>query len=135
MGALRFWTRREPIHGGSLPPEMTMFLAGIRHLANGSKHFRLKEHSRNKTVSKMHTGKEANWFSYLVHEDLPGVSFSSGHYFSVRSVCKIVLSYFEWVFDDNRPSTPFPDNIVEAINYGLLSNRVQSSYPSLLKSD
>jgi hypothetical protein len=116
------------------PPEMQLALDVIHDLANGSKHFHLDQRGRtSRTVTATRERKEAGWWSYFWHEDMPGVSVGS-YEFSIRVLRNIIMAYFDWVFDDTLPVAKFPVDIVEAVRHCDISSRKPPFKPPLLWS-
>lgn len=96
-----------------LPAEMKLVLDVLRDLANGSKHQTLEpDAARRRVISQVQSGQIADWYSWFFHENIPGVTTESGHYFSIRKLRNFTLAYFDWVFDDTKPVTPFPGELI-----------------------
>ncbi len=114
----------------NLPSQMNLVLDVTRDLVNGSKHFELDSRSvQNRKVTEVHDGLEAGWFSYFFHENIAGVSLEGGWYFSVRVLHNILVTYYEWVFDDSQLPKEFPKELLEAINYCNVKNRDKMPVP------
>lgn len=113
--------------------DMDIVLDIIRDLANGSKHFQLeKKAAAKRIVSETHIEKEASWYSYFFHENIPGVTVDNYDYFSIRVLKILIIRYFDWVFDDSCPANNFPSDLSEAILYCNLANRGNKPMPILL---
>ncbi len=115
-----------------LPSDMNLVLDVVRDLVNGSKHFQLSlDAAKKRRVGEVHTGNEANWYSYFFHEDLPAVTVEDHWYFSIRILNNLVIRYFEWVFDDSSPVKDFPSDLLEAILYCNIANRKSGPPPEV----
>ncbi len=115
-----------------LPTQMNLVLSVVRDLVNGSKHFQLKPDAASKRrVGEVHTGEEVGFYEYLFHEDLPAVTVDHHWYFSIRVLHNIVISYFNWVFDDNIAHDDFPRDLLDAINYCNIPNRGGGPSPAI----
>jgi hypothetical protein len=114
-------------HKSQLPKEMVFVMQIVNDLTNGSKHFKLDQKAASKRViSETHIGNEVGWYQYFFHERLPAINAEDVNhkgYFSIRVLHNIVMTYFEWVFDDNFLVSNFPKEIVEAISYCNITNR------------
>ena len=119
-------------HRKKISESMNLVMDVVRDLVNGSKHFNLDPRSANKRrVGEVHTGLEANWYSYFFHENIPGVTVDGQWYFSVRVLRNLVDRYFEWVFDDIYTVKDFPQDLEEAIQYCNISKRNGDSAPKV----
>lgn len=115
-----------------LPDSMNLILDVVRDVVNGSKHFELNQRSADRRrVGEVLNGNEVGWYSYLFHEDIPGVTADTYWYFSVRVLNNLVTRYFEWVFDDSSPVSDFPADLEEAIAYCNIAQRKGGASPSL----
>lgn len=116
------------------PKEMQLALDVIHDLANGSKHFHLDRRGQaSRTITATRERKEAGWWPYLWHEDMPGVSVGS-YEFSIRVLRNIIMAYFDWVFDDATPVTAFPTQIKLTVQYCDISSRKAPFEPPALWS-
>jgi len=123
---------REKRDKNKLPKEMNLVLDIVRDFANGSKHFKLDEKSENKRrVDEVHVGDEAGLYEYFFHENLLAVTVDEHWYFSIRVLHNIVMSYFDWVFDDGIPVKQFPDAVKETILYCNIANRETGEPPEI----
>ena len=103
---------------------MQLVLDVVRDLCNGSKHFILDEKAAIKrVVDEVLTGKEVGPYEYFFHEITPAVKTKDGFYFPVRVLNNIVMSYFEWVFDDSFSADDFPSQITDAVKYCNITKR------------
>lgn len=115
-----------------LPSEMNFILDIIRDLVNGSKHFQLDLNSASKRrVSEVHTGDEAGWYEFLFHEEIPAVTVDDYWYFSIRVLHNTIIKYYEWVFDDSKINTVFPDEIIATILHCNIAKRGGEVSPPL----
>lgn len=115
-----------------LSPEMLLVLDIARDLTNGSKHFILDPKAvANRQIEQTHAGREASYYSYYFHEDIPAVTANNNWYFSIRVLHNILLHYFIWVFDDTIPAKNFPNEISEAILYCNIAQRPRGSSPKI----
>ncbi|WOP16857.1 hypothetical protein [Ottowia sp. SB7-C50] len=113
-----------------LPIEMQRVLCVARDIANGSKHFQLKENSAKlRQVETVHSGHEVGWYQFFFMDRMPGVTVDEFWYFSVRALCNILMKYFEWVFDDELTPESFPEEIIRAIKYCHIPTRSTVSPP------
>lgn len=112
--------------------EMVLVLDVVKDLVNGSKHFELdKKNADNRKVEQTHNGLEADYYSFFFHEDTLGVSVVGNWYFSIRVLHNIIINYYHWVFDDNKPCREFPPEILEAIEYCNITKRHSGSAPEI----
>lgn len=122
-----------------LPKEMVLVLHALRDLANGSKHLQLKrESSESRVVSATHSGAIGDWWAYFFQERIPGVTVEDTYYFSIRKLRNIVLSYFDWVFDDSKSAALFPGDLLWIIWRCAPKNRDKAAIPpegSIVGSD
>ena len=134
------WTKSDPSNALSrikrnqakLPKEMKLVLDIVRDLANGSKHFQLNSSSMNKRrINEIHTGNEVGFYEYFFHEDLPAVTVDEHWYFSIRVLHNIIMSYFDWVFDDGVEAKSFPNDLIDAILYCNIANRKGGVSPEI----
>ena len=115
-----------------LPNEMILVLDILRDLVNGSKHFQLDLSAAGKRrVDEIHNGEEVGWYEYFFHEDLPGVTVGDHWYFSIRVLHNIIMSYFDWVFDDSTPVRDFPADLLDAILYCNIADRRSGESPRI----
>lgn len=107
-----------------IPQEMLLVLNVVRDLCNGSKHFILtNEAARKRVVGEVLTGREIGAYEYFFHETTPAVNTKDGFYLPIRVLNNIVISYFEWVFDDSIPVSKFPSEIIDAIKFCNIAKR------------
>jgi hypothetical protein len=111
-----------------LPSGMLLVLDIARDLTNGSKHFTLDYKPQ---IEKIHDGREASYYSFFFHEDIPAVTAKTNWYFSIRVLHNILLHYFIWVFDDTIPAKNFPNEISEAILYCNIPQRPRGASPKI----
>ena len=110
-----------------IPLEILLVLNAVRDLCNGSKHFTLEEKAANNIViNEVLTGNEIGPYEYFFHETTPAVKTKDGFYFPIRVLNNIVMSYFEWVFDDSIPASKFPPEIIDAIKFCNIAKRTGS---------
>ncbi len=115
-----------------LPLPMNFVLDVVRDLVNGSKHFHLTPNAAAKRrVDEVHTGEEVDFYEYLFHENLPGVTVEDHWYFSIRVLHNVMVRYFDWTFDDSIPVEDFPSELLEAILYCDIANRNEGSAPAV----
>lgn len=108
---------REKRQKSHLPSEFRLILRELQFIANGSKHHTLTHSMWLGHDSSIHQGLEANWTSWLFHEDMPGTTLKSGQYFSIRLLVVLLEEYFEWVFDESTPLQEFPASIIDILDY------------------
>ncbi|PPD57155.1 MAG: hypothetical protein CTY10_00520 [Methylotenera sp.] len=136
------WTKSDSLRALSrvkrdsnkLPKEIKLVLNVVKELANGSKHFLLNQSQKStekRKIMEVHEGIEANPYSYFFHEDIPAVSVDEHWYFSIRVLHNIIISYFDWVFDDSADATNFPNHIMEAILYCHVPSRKVGRPPEI----
>ncbi len=114
-------SKRNP---NKLPESMLLVLSSVKDLCNGSKHLTLTpEAARKRQVNEVHTGEIQSWLAWFTQERIPGISVDVNWYFSIRVLHNIVMHYFEWVFDDEKPLKSFPPELSEAIIHCNLSQR------------
>ena len=113
-----------------LPREMVLVLHVLRDLANGSKHLQLnRESSESRVVTATHSGAIADWWAYFFQERILGVTADGTYYFSIRKIRNIVLSYFDWVFDESKPADSFPGDLLWTIWRCAPKNRDKDAVP------
>lgn len=81
----------------------------LRDIANGSKHFELKD------PSKVIVGDReiSSWFSYFYGPQFP-IDTKSFHFLMYELVL-LVMAYFDWIFDDTKP-VRMPSEIIDKLD-------------------
>lgn len=91
--------------------EMMLVINAFKDIANSSKHFKLKKYSVNrKVVDEIHSPEIRDWAAYFLHGPLIGISIGKS-YFNMWDLRFLIMSYFEWIFDDSTPANQFPEEI------------------------
>ena len=100
------------------PEGMKLMMKVVRDLTNGSKHMALNEKSTNKrVVEAIHPGEIKDWYSYFYE---PHFWIAVGRYYlSTPVLVELIMSYFNWIFDDSIPVDDFPVEIEEQLNKQL----------------
>lgn len=115
-----------------LPEEMTLVLMVVRDLVNGSKHFQLDLQAASKRkITEVHSGDGVDYYEYYFQEDLPGVTLENGWYFSIRILHNLLMSYFDWIFDDSVAVESFPAELLDALQYCNIPNRRAGPSPRI----
>jgi len=115
-----------------LPTPMNLVLNIVHDLVNGSKHFSLTPcAAANRRINEVHTGDEVGWYEYFFHENLPAVTADEHWYFSIRVLNNIMMSYFEWTFNDSIPVNDFPTDLLDALLYCDIATRRIGPSPAI----
>ena len=100
-----------------IPKNMCLVLNAIRDVANGSKHFYLdSKNEAKRVVEETHPPEMRDFQEWLYNEPISGITIESC-YINLRELDLIIMSYFEWVFDDAISIDNFPSDINELLNY------------------
>ena len=94
------------------PKQMQDILFAFRDIAIGNKHMILNNKSlERKVVTNIHQPAIATLRSYLTNEPQVGIKVEN-IYYSMWDLKYIIISFFEWVFDDQiDPNDGFPKEI------------------------
>ena len=74
-------------------------------------------------------GDEVGHYEYYFHEDIPAVTVEENWYFSIRVLNNLVITYFEWTFNDSKQVVDFPDELLDAILYCNIAQRRSGESP------
>ncbi len=100
---------------GKAPKEMQQIVRAIKDLANGNKHMVLdKANSEKRVVDTVHhSGFESSFYSFYFGPHF-GISIGTNYYI-FPTLADLIMSYFNWIFDDSIPANEFPVEVTEAI--------------------
>lgn len=98
-----------------VPKEMKQIIDATRDLANGNKHMLLDDHNfKRKVVDTVHPPEiRGSYFSWCYCPHI-GVSIGTTYY-SLPTLADLIMSYFDWMFDDSIPADEFPVKIQESL--------------------
>jgi hypothetical protein len=99
--------------------EMMRVIHAFRDVANSSKHLRLKKGTK-KVVDEIHPREIRGWDAYFLHGPLIGISIGKS-YFNMWDLRFLIMSYFEWIFDDSIPANQFPEEIKKHLERCVIS--------------
>ncbi len=115
-----------------LPQQMKLVLDVLRDLCAGSENFQVNlDAAQKRGIEETHSGAIGDWYAYFTHERIPGVTAEGDYYFSVRKLRNITHSYFDWVFDDEKPAQKFPGELLWVIWRCSPKNRDAAAVPPL----
>lgn len=100
---------------GKAPREMIQITQAIKDLANGNKHMVLDKKSTEKmVVDTVHPPEiRSSYYSWFFGPHI-GISIGTTYY-SLPTLVDLIMSYFNWIFDDSIPADEFPANITESL--------------------
>lgn len=94
------------------PIEMKQIVQAFKDLANGNKHMLLNDRGlAQKVVDSVHQPEIRDWFSYCYGPHI-GIPIGN-YYYSCPILVDLIMSYFQWIFDDSIPVNEFPLEIKE----------------------
>lgn len=95
------------------PKEMMLIVWATRDITNSSKHFHINN-DKKKVVDSIYSPEISTYESLITGKPKIGVKIENSYY-SMLDLQKIILSYFEWIFDDSIPVDDFPPFITNYI--------------------
>ncbi|WP_161019337.1 hypothetical protein [Duganella lactea] len=94
---------------------LTAALNAAKDIANGSKHFKITLYTPTTTVDERGIFDYETWAfgsQYGVRE--------GGYNFSMFGLARILMAYFDWVFDDTASVNLFPAELIAQVDYSLI---------------
>lgn len=110
---------------GRAPLGMREIVQAIKDLANGNKHFVLdKKSDEKRVVEAVHAAAyESSFYSYFLGPHF-GIKIGQSFY-TIPVLVDLIMSYFEWIFDDSISESKFPVKLSEAIKRAAMLERVR----------
>jgi hypothetical protein len=94
---------------------ITAALKAAQDIANGSKHFILKYNPTTSIEDRSIFDYEGYFYGaqYGVKE--------ANYYFSMSGLARILMGYFDWIFDDKASVYAFPSELIEQVDYSRVA--------------
>lgn len=113
-----------------IPKEMMQVINATRDLANGSKHMELNDKSTaKKVIDVIHPPEIRDWYSYFIAGPQIGISIGQSYY-SMADLRNLIMSYFDWIFDDSVPADNFPSEIKKYLEWCIIIKEKQNHTPT-----
>lgn len=91
-------------------------LNAAQDIANGCKHFEITKYTPTTSV------EDRGIFDYETYFFGPQYGIRSGnYYFSMRGLARILMAYFDWVFDDTTSAAIFPTGLMDQVDYSYIA--------------
>ncbi|MYM66232.1 hypothetical protein GTP45_05200 [Pseudoduganella sp. FT55W] len=96
-------------------PGIAAALSAAQDIANGSKHFTVTKYTPTTTVESRGIFDYETWCFGPQY----GVR-GGGYYFSMFGLARILMAYFDWVFDDAASVNVFPAGLIAQVDYSRI---------------